>query len=92
VTHSAATPHGNGAFDPALDRFTTRLRARLDAGAREYGDASFQRPAAELIDEIQQELEDVAGWGFLLWVRLDRLRDHVARVARVAAEGDDDHE
>jgi len=76
-------------IDPALDRFVTRLRARLNAGSIEYGNASFERPAAELIDEIQQELEDVAGWGFLLWLRLSRLRAHVARVA---AEGDDDHE
>ena len=70
----------------ALDRFTARLRARLEAGAREYGDTSFSRPAAELIDEIQQELEDVAGWGFLLWVRLDRLREHVTRLG---AAGED---
>jgi len=67
-------------LDHALDHFVARLRARLDAGAREYGNATFERPAAELIDEIQQELEDVAGWGFLLWVRLDRLREHVARL------------
>jgi len=72
-------------LDYALDRFTTRLRARLDAGAREYGSTTFERPAAELIDEIQQELEDVAGWGFVLWVRLDRLRAHVARAT---AEGE----
>jgi len=67
-------------LDHALDRFVTRLRARLNAGAREYGSTTFERPAAELIDEIQQELEDVCGWSFLLWVRLDRLREHVARL------------
>lgn len=57
-----------------LDRFIARLRQRLAAGAREYGDVSFTRPAAELIDEIQQELEDVCGWAFILWLRLDRQR------------------
>ena len=61
-----------------VDRFVTRLRARLTAGAVTYGNSSFTRPASELVDEIQQELEDVAGWSLLLWTRLERLRDRVA--------------
>lgn len=64
-------------LDADLDRFVQRLRARLEAGAANYGDASFTRPAAELVDEIQQEVEDIAGWGLLLWIRLDRLRGAV---------------
>ena len=61
-------------LDADLDRFVQRLRARLEAGAALYGDASFTRPAAELVDEVQQELEDVCGWSLLLWIRLERLR------------------
>ena len=61
-------------LDHHLDRFVARLRARLEAGAATYGDRSFTRPAAELVDEIQQELEDVCGWSLLLWIRLERLR------------------
>lgn len=64
-------------FDADLDRFVQRLRARLVAGAVTYGDASFTRPAAELVDEVQQELEDVCGWSLLLWLRLERLRGAV---------------
>lgn len=60
-------------LDAALDRFVVRLRARLAAGAREYGNSSFNRPGAELVDEMMQELEDVCGWALLLWVRLDRV-------------------
>ena len=67
-------------LDHHLDRFVQRLRARLVAGAATYGDRSFTRPAAELVDEIQQELEDVAGWGLLLWIRLERLRGAVERI------------
>jgi hypothetical protein len=67
-------------LDVALDRFVARLRARLVAGAATYGDASFTRPAAELLDEVQQELEDVCGWGLILWLRLERLRGRVERV------------
>ena len=64
-------------LDAHLDRFVTRLRTRLEAGAATYGDRSFTRPAAELVDEIQQELEDVCGWSLLLWIRLARLRGAV---------------
>jgi hypothetical protein len=67
-------------LDADLDRFVARLRARLVTGAATYGDTSFTRPAAELVDEIQQELEDVAGWGLILWLRLERLRGRVERV------------
>ncbi|MCA8975202.1 MAG: hypothetical protein KDC98_10795 [Planctomycetes bacterium] len=71
----------------ALDRFVARLRARLTAGAREYGDTSFTRPAADLVDEIQQELEDVCGWALILWLRLDRLRDRVSQLGEGESDG-----
>ena len=73
-------------LDADLQRFVARLRQRLIKGAETYGDASFTRPAAELVDEIQQELEDVAGWSLLLWIRLDRLR---GRVEQLGHEGED---
>jgi len=56
--------------------------ACFDANAATYGDASFTRPATELVDEAQQELEDVCGWSPLLWIRLERLK---ARVAELGA-------
>ncbi len=67
-------------LDSHLDRFVERLRARLVAGAATYGNTSFTRPAAELVDEVQQELEDVCGWSLLLWIRLDALRGRVEQL------------
>jgi len=67
-------------MDADLERFVGRLRTRLVAGAATYGDVSFTRPAAELIAEVQQELEDVCGWSLLLWLRLDRLRRRVGQL------------
>ena len=75
------------ALDTDLDRFVGRLRARLVEGAKRYGDSSFTRPAVELLDEVQQELEDVAGWSLLLWIRLDRLR---RRVEQIGEQGGND--
>ena len=57
-----------------LVEFWLRLRERLEAGARSYGDASFRREPAELAGEIEHELLDVCGWAFVLWCRLRRLR------------------
>ena len=64
-------------FDHHVDNFVARLRARLITGAATYGDTSLTRPAPELVDEIQQELEDVCGWSLLLWIRLERLKQNV---------------
>ena len=74
-------------LDADLDRFVMRLRARLVAGAATYGDASFRRPAAELVNEVQQELEDVCGWSLILWIRLQRLRGRVDAVVQGGADG-----
>lgn len=57
------------------DEFFRQIRERLKAGAREYGDASFQRPDAELHREIEEEILDIAGWSYVLWVKLrERLK------------------
>lgn len=59
---------------PAFPRFEERVAQRLSAGAVEYEDQSIRRPAAELVDEVQQELEDVCGWAAILWLRLENVK------------------
>lgn len=58
----------------AWPTFAESVRRRLDAGRAAYGDKSFQRPPAELVQELQQEALDLAGWGFVLWCRLEAMR------------------
>lgn len=58
--------------------FCRQLAARLEAGRLAYGDRSFHRPPAELIQELQLEALDLAGWGFILWERLERMRERVS--------------
>lgn len=69
-------------IDADLDRFVARVRARLEVGATIYGDSTFLRPTAELVDELMQEVQDIAGWGLLLWIRLDELRGRIESVRK----------
>jgi len=62
---------------PEFDAFIAALRPRLYVGAQTYGDASFERALPETADEIMQELLDVAGWAWIAWVRLKRVRDRI---------------
>ena len=60
--------------------FASKVRARLRKGAAVYGDRSFSADPADLLREIQEELEDVAGWGFILWTRLERARKALEKI------------
>ena len=57
--------------------FTEEVLARLYTGARTYGDGSFSRTPEELCAEILQELDDVMGWGFILWCRVREMMEGV---------------
>lgn len=55
-------------------RYFDALDKRLEQGQKEYGDKSFCESTSELLDEIQQEVLDIAGWSYILWERLERLK------------------
>ena len=60
--------------------YTAEIFNRLCVGAREYGDASFHKPIDVLAVEIEQEMYDVMGWGFILWCRLRKIRQAMSRL------------
>src|ERR1017187_7054889 len=60
--------------------FIESIQKRLKVGERDYGDSSFEVPLVELVDEIQQELEDVAGWSFIMWSRLRQLSEAAKKI------------
>jgi hypothetical protein len=74
-----------------FNAFIRAVRGRLERGAVEYGDASFSADLPTLLSELEQEAEDLAGWSFILWSRLRRLR-RIAEDAerRVAARSEAD--
>ena len=63
--------------DPLLlwGDYARAVRDRLEQGKTEYRDRSFSRDSAELLEELQQEALDLAGWGFVLWHRLEQMRE-----------------
>jgi hypothetical protein len=55
----------------AAPEFVDRVFARLEKGAREYGaDNYLHVPLEQLVDEIAEEGDDIAGWAVLVGVRL----------------------
>lgn len=62
--------------------YTAAVGGRLAAGQRVYGDASLEAPPLALVGEIEDELLDLAGWGFILWRRLRALRRRLPRQGR----------
>ena len=71
------SPRSDAALE-RFDEFTARIRARLEMGKRVYGDSSFERPPVSLVEEIRQEVLDVAGWSFILYERLAELERSVS--------------
>lgn len=64
--------------------FTDAVSKRLDRGRRDYGDSSFTKPMEAVLDELAAECLDLAGWGFILWTRIQKAID----AARSIADGD----
>jgi len=60
-----------------LAQFITRLSKRIEKGEDEYGDTSFDLPMDNILCEIEDELLDICGWTFVLFVRLEKLRKNV---------------
>jgi len=56
------------------DEFVATIQERLEVGAREYGDSTFDMNGKELVGEIAEELLDICGWSFFLWLKLRRIR------------------
>ncbi len=71
--HMSLSPLSDEALDTQFPDFIRQVRGRLDQGRREYGDSSLQRSPADLLGELAEECLDIAGWGFILWARIERI-------------------
>ena len=57
--------------------FRETLESRLSAGYREYGDESFAQAPDRTVSEIQEEILDICGWSFILYVPLEKLKEEM---------------
>ena len=71
---------GDPEFERELKAHLDSIEKRLRVGAVKYGDRSFSRDPAELIQEILDEVDDIAGWCFPLRVRLVKLQDEARKL------------
>jgi hypothetical protein len=78
------TPIGDAAL-PIFPVFIRQMLDRLREGRENYGDDSFRRRPSEIAGEIEQELLDVVGWGFLLWFQLHQLRAKLEQLEEVVS-------
>lgn len=54
--------------------FADFVLSRLEAGREEYGDQSFGTPMNMTLEEIEEECLDICGWGYILWLKVYRMR------------------
>jgi hypothetical protein len=73
-TKPVDAPVSHRAIAELWPEFVETVRGRLEVGTQAYGDASFEAPPGTLAGEIEQELLDVVGWGFVLWRRMRALK------------------
>lgn len=71
---SPDTPLSDNAIEWDFPRYIDQLRLKLEKGKRDYGDSSLSLSPDRLIAELQAEALDFSGWGFLLWLKLERMR------------------
>lgn len=59
----------------ARELFFTQFLGRLGKGEHGYGDESFGRRPSQLLGELRKASLDMAGWGFVLWKRVQATID-----------------
>lgn len=55
-------------------KYFEELEKRIERAAIEYGDKSFDKSTEKLLGEIQEEILDIAGWSYILWEKLERMK------------------
>lgn len=80
------TPISDAAIEEDWPTYARRVHQRLVKGAETYGDGSFLTSPTSTINELLAEAEDLAGWGFIIWWKLWKMRERLKELeAGVAA-------
>ncbi len=62
------------AFPDYYGPFLRDLGEKLKRGQDVYGSSSFLRSENELLSELQQEALDLAGWGYVLYAKIEAMK------------------
>jgi hypothetical protein len=60
-----------------FDEFTQKMRERMEAGDKKYGNDWF---FTNLPDEMEAELLDLANYAYLLYNKVKRFKDEVKKI------------
>jgi hypothetical protein len=66
----------------AFNRFASAVHERLLKGEEHCDADELDADPLLLLSEIEVEIKDLAGWGFILWTRLERVRAALVETAR----------
>lgn len=66
-----------------LDCFLGAVERRMERAEQTFGDRSYSRDPLDLLREVKEELEDVAGWASILWARprLDEMESALGAIS-----------
>ncbi len=57
--------------------FTQELFEKMMKGYKEYTDESFQKDYDDILQELQNEALDLAGWGMVLWIKIEEIKKKI---------------
>lgn len=63
-----------------LEEYFKRVSNRLTKAEKIHGDAARDFSLTRLVDEVEEELLDVLGWGFFAWLRLQQMKERMNEV------------
>ncbi len=69
--------------------FEAQLRIRLRDGFETYGDVSFKTPLMASLSELEKEALDLTGWGYILWCKLQDIKEKVTDFEKAIIETKD---
>jgi len=63
-----------GKWNKIWPDFETALKSKLRGGYQEYGDTSFKMHGTDILDELEEECLDLAGWGLILFAKIREMK------------------
>jgi len=70
----------NIAWKTEYQDFVLASEKRMKRGEKEYANQSFSEEPLKLVNEIEEELLDVTNWAFILYCRMQQIKQALLNV------------